>query len=817
MYHGVSKLELYVHTRPMMAPADSLLQACEHLDVDLISSCLRQEHANAVVPGDRGGHTLLYHVVDRQITPFGEDLRPIPAGSPPPESDFHSTAARVNIIVKKFTDLGADVHRIGQMYNVPRGLDPSYIRRADARLTREPVLVCACRQGLAPVVHTLLAAHANPNSMGDDGISSLMQATISGAAGCVSALLAAGADPNYSVFSDQPSTFQVPGMLGWSAADFLFSPRYFRGDTTARVDVASALISGNGGCTRLRQPAVLVKVAHSAANAGSVQTLQAVLQIAGSQQDTILSSRDESERNLLHAAADQGHSNVVTLVCETGAGMQELLRQADSQSLLPAHYAARGGHPNILVAIGQLGFADTFCVPDHRGRTAIQLAVERGHSGHGGDDCVAACLSFDPSKTMLRTIKTMDLDIRASGLRARCRGIVNYAPARQLCIDRSSIIFATLELIKDIAADNLRDPIKIEFAGEAGSDAGGLTREFFKCFGESLAVPNEKGLRLFRLSTRGMLVPCSSVLLAAQHSTVAVAQHDGVVSLLESEPESISPSEQQLDDTLVAHFVAAGRVAGMALLHGELLGRPFAPYFIRLVCNDPPKCLADLQAEFSAAEVAGPDHGDIRGSSEILQRTLSDLHLDDTLTMTRTLTGSKVEVELVPNGADIAVTNLNKTEWLQRSLHHKIVRDIQRQADAFRQGVLQVLPEGLLDWFTAEELAKLWGGHSIDDHQLAAWQANTRVDAASEQEAELLWAWLAVQACERRAQVLAFITGSSTIPIEGFSSLHPPLCIIREEQPTVIKGMPVPTVSTCFNALVRDSKSTTGVVIVNWH
>ena len=72
-----------------------------------------------------------------------------------------------------------------------------------------------------------------------------------------------------------------------------------------------------------------------------------------------------------------------------------------------------------------------------------------------------------------------------------------------------------------------------------------------------------------------------------------------------------------------------------------------------------------------------------------------------------------------------------------------------------------------------------------------------------EQEACWLFAWLATQSQEKRADMLAFITGSSCAPVEGFShdSMAHPMRIARQENPRVVKGHLMPTAATCFNLL----------------
>ena len=60
---------------------------------------------------------------------------------------------------------------------------------------------------------------------------------------------------------------------------------------------------------------------------------------------------------------------------------------------------------------------------------------------------------------------------------------------------------------------------------------------------------------------------------------------------------------------------------------------------------------------------------------------------------------------------------------------------------------------------------------------------------------KLFWTVLTCLSPEQRSQVLAFITGSNRIPLDGF---EPPLCITRGEE----GEQALPKSHTCFNQLV---------------
>ena len=73
----------------------------------------------------------------------------------------------------------------------------------------------------------------------------------------------------------------------------------------------------------------------------------------------------------------------------------------------------------------------------------------------------------------------------------------------------------------------------------------------------------------------------------------------------------------------------------------------------------------------------------------------------------------------------IEVTDDNKVDFLRRNLEHQLVRTIEKQAAAFREGVEEITGVGWLQLLSAGELKEVWGGHAIDDARLAMWREHT--------------------------------------------------------------------------------------------
>lgn len=98
------------------------------------------------------------------------------------------------------------------------------------------------------------------------------------------------------------------------------------------------------------------------------------------------------------------------------------------------------------------------------------------------------------------------------------------------------------------------------------------------------------------------------------------------------------------------------------------------------------------------------------------------------------------------------------------------------EAAALGRGLRGVLTGGVVDTlsrcFTHAELNLLVGG--LDELCPAEWQAHARYEGGAERAPQAAWLWAAVRAWAppRRAALLAFVTGASSLPAGGFGALR---------------------------------------------
>ncbi|XP_054165523.1 E3 ubiquitin-protein ligase HECW2-like [Oppia nitens] len=318
---------------------------------------------------------------------------------------------------------------------------------------------------------------------------------------------------------------------------------------------------------------------------------------------------------------------------------------------------------------------------------------------------------------------------------------------------------------KIMAANNKKDLQKsklyISFAGEEGLDYGGPSREFF-----------------FLLS-RELFNPYYGLFEYSANDTYTV---------------QVSPMSAFVDD---CHewFRFSGRVIGLALVHQYLLDafftRPFYKALLRLPCS-----LSDLEyldAEFHQSLLWLKDN-DITDIWESLDLTFSVIE---------EIAGQVVEKELKAGGRNIAVTERNKKEYIDRMVKWRLERGVVDQTDSLVKGFFEVIDQRFVSVFDARELELVIAGTAEID--VCDWRKNTEYRSGYHDSHPVIqWFWTAIDRKfdnEQRLRLLQFVTGTSSIPYEGFAALRGSngprkFCIEKWGKPTSL-----PRAHTCFNRL----------------
>ena len=124
--------------------------------------------------------------------------------------------------------------------------------------------------------------------------------------------------------------------------------------------------------------------------------------------------------------------------------------------------------------------------------------------------------------------------------------------------------------------------------------------------------------------------------------------------------------------------------------------------------------------------------------------------------------------ELVLNGQNVEVTEVNKQDYVKLKCQKQMSR-IHAQLVAFLEGFYVLVPKKLIGIFTEHQLELLISGlPTIDVDHLSRSSEYVGYSADSPQ---IEWLWQAVRSFEQtlRAKFLQFVTGTSKVPLDGFS------------------------------------------------
>ncbi|KAI9527624.1 E3 ubiquitin-protein ligase HW2 [Dissostichus eleginoides] len=303
-------------------------------------------------------------------------------------------------------------------------------------------------------------------------------------------------------------------------------------------------------------------------------------------------------------------------------------------------------------------------------------------------------------------------------------------------------------------------------------------------------------------------------------------------------------------------FRFSGRILGLALVHQYLLDafftRPFYKGLLRISLqqhfqSDPPPSQFEPAGSSifinSFVQISSDPAKRMHSGQMLLPCDLSDLEfldeefhqslqwmkdndiedmLDLTFTVNEEVFGQITERELKPGGAGIPVSEKNKKEYIERMVKWRIERGVAQQTESLVRGFYEVVDVRLVSVFDARELELVIAGTAEID--LADWRNNTEYRGGyHDNHIVIRWFWAAVERFnnEQRLRLLqvqhhggrgvpcgswgasdsSFVTGTSSIPYEGFASLRGSngprrFCVEKWGKITSL-----PRAHTCFNRL----------------
>eukprot|EP00931_Biecheleriopsis_adriatica_P086244 TRINITY_DN60955_c0_g1_i1.p1 TRINITY_DN60955_c0_g1~~TRINITY_DN60955_c0_g1_i1.p1 ORF type:complete len:1044 (+),score=229.78 TRINITY_DN60955_c0_g1_i1:50-3181(+) len=302
----------------------------------------------------------------------------------------------------------------------------------------------------------------------------------------------------------------------------------------------------------------------------------------------------------------------------------------------------------------------------------------------------------------------------------------------------------------------LRDLFRVEFIApdgspESGVDGGGLFKEFMVLICREMFDPE---FGLFSATSDQTLYP----------STMAFGRHRNAAEL----------------------YTFLGKVVGKAIYEMMLLEPQFSRVFVNRL----------LGRTNEVDDVAALD-------KELHKNMLQIKESDDVeslgITFSISVEGAHRDVDLVPNGSNIAVTKENLTRYFHLMANYRTNVQFQRHTTAFLSGLQKVVPLAWLKMFDPYELNTLISGTTSAGFDVADLKANTVYSGGYQADSPcVVWLWQLLEQADPddQGRFLMFITSCSRAPLLGFKNLYPKFAIHR-----VPDSERLPTSATCANLL----------------
>lgn len=334
-----------------------------------------------------------------------------------------------------------------------------------------------------------------------------------------------------------------------------------------------------------------------------------------------------------------------------------------------------------------------------------------------------------------------------------------YNPSQiKIMIRRTNLFEDGFNAFCKMNAGHLRGKLAVTFVDEFGMpeegiDAGGLFKEF--------------------------LLELSKIVFNPSYGLFRVTENE---QTLYPNPESIN----YLGAEHLEIFYFVGLIVGRAMYDNILIETEFAQFFLRKILGkiNYVNELQSLDKEmFNNLKFLKSYQGDV-----------TDLCLTFSVT-----DSTNSEIELVPGGKQMSVTNDNKFKYIYSVANHKLHTEIKNQSKAFMSGLSVFVAPDWLQIFNEEELQIVMSGtkkpFDVDDLKShTTYKGYMGFDSTVRD----FWKVFAELTEQEKILVLKFVTSCSRPPLLGFSHLHPPFTIQYVENPD---GEKLPTASTCFNIL----------------
>ncbi|XP_041049805.1 probable E3 ubiquitin-protein ligase HERC4 isoform X2 [Carcharodon carcharias] len=319
-----------------------------------------------------------------------------------------------------------------------------------------------------------------------------------------------------------------------------------------------------------------------------------------------------------------------------------------------------------------------------------------------------------------------DLDTKLEALNLKAQlNQESLQPVLRLSVSRHTVLQNALQGLRLTRSAGYFATLLVQFNGER-CVGHGVTQEFFTFFSQELRSNG----RIFQY-----------------------CKHTGLHWFPEREPE--------VGDV----FHLMGILCGLAVSNGFICNFHFPLALYKKLLHVQPT-LEDLK-ELSPTEgnslqdVLDYEHDDTEDRF-CLDFTISKIAAD----------GSRVKVELIPDGSKIPVQKHNRKQFVDAYVDYKLNTSVKKQFEELSQGFRSRLSMPFVDVFHPEELRDVIQGNTNYQWELLEQNANYSGYTPADMTVRNFWEVFRNLTAKKKRRFLAFLSGSERIPAGGIQSFR---------------------------------------------
>lgn len=296
------------------------------------------------------------------------------------------------------------------------------------------------------------------------------------------------------------------------------------------------------------------------------------------------------------------------------------------------------------------------------------------------------------------------------------KGKINEQSHHALKINRSNVFDDSYEQISKAPQSIFLSKFNVKFNEEKGIDVGSLTKEWIVLLMKDIVT------KFFTCSPQNSYYP------------------------------SINASELP---NFQDYFEFSGKILALALIHDVSINIRFSTFFLKHILHIP-IVLEDLKSY---------DENLYQSLVYMLNHDPKDLDLCFE-TSVNTSNGFK-DVELIPNGSKIKVTNENKKQYIDVLVNYLLTKSIQQQIDAFCKGFDTLIPHNEIENISDNDLDYLISRSvKIDVNDLIK-RIKIAENRSDSKAVQLFLDAISKWSNDDLQKLLMFVTSCYTIPLSG--------------------------------------------------